>query len=72
MVSIIAMASLAAAFGSVPIAIFEELPSFSNYIPFSQSSPAIPLVIKIPDDPEVDELISKITKKTVFTSRAPL
>ena len=35
-------------------------------------SPVIPLVIAIPDDPEVDELISEVTEATAFVSKTPL
>ena len=53
-------------------AVFEELPSLSDCVPFSPSSSVIPLVIEIPDNPEVDELVSEATEGTVFVSGGPL
>ena len=40
-------------------AVFEELPPLPDCVPLLPSSPVIPLVIEIPDDLEVDELISE-------------
>jgi len=53
-------------------AVFEELPSLPDYVPLLPFSPAIPSVIEIPDDPEVDELISETNKGIVFVSGGPL
>jgi len=72
MVSIIAVATPVMASGSISIAIFKELPSLPDYIPFLQFSPVISLIIKIPDDPEVDKLIFEVIEETVFASRVPL
>jgi len=58
--------------GLVSINTFKELPPLPNYILFPPLSPVIPLVIAIPDDPEVDELISEVTEATAFVSKTPL
>jgi len=53
-------------------AVFEELPPLSDCVPLLPSSPAIPSVIEIPDDPEVDELISETNEGIAFVSGGPL
>jgi len=53
-------------------AVFEELPPLPDCVLLLPSSPAIPSVIEIPDDPEVDELISETNKGIVVVSRGPL
>jgi len=53
-------------------AVFEELPPLPDCVPLLPSSPAIPSVIEIPDDPEVDELISETNKGIAFVSGGPL
>jgi len=53
-------------------AVFEELPPLPDCVPLLPSSPAIPSVIEIPDDPEVDELISETSKGIAFVSGGPL
>jgi len=53
-------------------AVFEELPPLPDCVPLLPSSPAIPSVIEIPDDPEVDELISETNEGVAFVSRGPL
>ena len=72
MVSIIAATTLILAPGLVSINTFEELPPLPDYIPLPLSSPVIPLVIEIPNDLEVDKLISEVTKVTVLVSKTPL
>jgi len=52
--------------------VFEELPPLPDCVPLLPSSPAIPSVIEIPDDPEVDELISETNEGIVFVSEGPL
>ena len=49
-------------------AVFEELPPLPDCIPLLPSSPAIPSVIEIPDDPEVDKLISETNERIAFAS----
>ena len=71
-VSIIAAVTPIMASGLVSINTFKELPPLPNYILFPPLSPVIPLVIAIPDDPEVDELISEVTEATAFVSKIPL
>jgi len=58
--------------GLVSINTFKELSPLPDYILFLPLSPVIPLVIAIPDDPEVDKLISEVTKATAFVSKIPL
>ena len=53
-------------------AVFEELPSLPDCVPLLPSSPVIPSVIEIPDDPEVDELISETNEGIAFVSGGPL
>ena len=53
-------------------AVFEELPPLPDCVPILPSSPIIPTVIDIPDDPEVDELISKTNEGITCVSRGPL
>jgi len=53
-------------------AVFEELPSLPDCVLLLLSSPAIPSVIEIPDDPEVDELISETNEGIVVVSGEPL
>jgi len=53
-------------------AVFEELPPLPDCVPLLPSSPIIPSVIEIPDDPEVDELISEANKGITFVSGGPL
>jgi len=53
-------------------AVFEELPPLPDCVLLLPSSPAIPSVIEIPDDPEVDELISETNKGIAFVSGGPL
>ena len=53
-------------------AVFEEFPPLPDCIPLLLSSPAIPSVIEIPNDPEVDELISETNKEIAFVSGGPL
>jgi len=72
MVSIIAPAISAASSYTLSAAVFEELSPFPEYVPFSLSSPVILSVIKIPDNPEVDKLISEVTEEAMFVSGEPL
>jgi len=65
MASTIVPAILAVPSYMLSTTVFEELPPLPEYVPFSPSSPVIPSVIAIPDDPEV-------TKETVFVSEEPL
>ena len=53
-------------------AVFEELPPLPDCVPLLPSSPVIPSVIEIPDDPEVDELISETNKGIASISGGPL
>ena len=53
-------------------AVFEELPPLPDCVPLLPSSPAIPSAIEIPDDPEVDELISETNEGIAFVSGGPL
>jgi len=53
-------------------AVFEELPPLPDCVPLLPSSPVIPSVIEIPDDPEVDELISKTNEGIASVSGGPL
>jgi len=53
-------------------AVFEEFPPFPDCVPLLPSSPAIPSVIEIPDDPEVDKLISETNEEIAFVSGGPL
>ena len=53
-------------------AVFEELLPLPDCVPLLPSSPAILSVIEIPDDPEVDKLISKTNKGIAFVSEGPL
>ena len=72
MVSIIAAATPIMASGLASISAFKELSPLPAHIPFPPSSPVILLAITIPNDLEVDELISEVTKTTVFVSKIPL
>jgi len=72
MVSTIAPAIPTALSYTLSAAIFEELPPLPECVPFSPSSSVIPSVLEIPDDPEVDELVSEVTEETVFVSGGPL
>jgi len=72
MASTIAPAILAVPSYMLSTTVFEELPPLPEYVPFSPSSPVIPSVIAIPDDPEVDKLVSEVTKETAFVSEEPL
>jgi len=68
--------SIAPALSAVPsymlsAAVLEELPPLPDCVPLLPSSPAIPLVIEIPDDPEVDELISETNEGIVVVSGEP-
>jgi len=72
MISIVAVAALAMASGPGSNTASEELSSLPDYILFLQSSPIISSVIEIPDNSEVAELISEVTKETTFASRVPL
>jgi len=72
MVSIIAAATPIMASGLVSNSAFEELPPLSAHILFLPFSPVIPSAIAIPDDLEVDELISEVTEMMVFVSETPL
>jgi len=72
MVAIVAAATLIMASSLVSINAFEELSPLPDYILFPLSSPVIPLVIEISDDPEVDKLISEVTKMAAFASGTPL
>jgi len=56
----------------ISAAVFEELPPLPDCVPLLPSSPIIPLVIEIPDDPEVDELISKTNEGITLVSGGPL
>jgi len=49
-------------------AVFEELLPLPDCVPLLPSSPAIPSVIDIPDDPGVDELISETNEGIAFVS----
>jgi len=53
-------------------AVFEELPPLSDCVPLLPSSSVIPSVIEIPDDPEVDELISETNEGIASISGGPL
>ena len=53
-------------------AVFEELPPLPDCVPLLPSSPVIPSVIEIPDDPEVDELISETNEGIASISGGPL
>jgi len=53
-------------------AVFEELPPLPDCVPLLLSSPAIPSVIEIPNDPEVDKLISETSEGIAFVSGGPL
>jgi len=53
-------------------AVFKELPPLPDYVPLLLSSPAIPSVIEIPNNPEVDELISETSEGIAFVSGEPL
>jgi len=53
-------------------AVFEELPPLPDCVPLLPSSPVIPSVIEIPNDPEVDELISETNEGIALESRGPL
>jgi len=53
-------------------AVFEELSPLPDCVPLLPSSPAIPSVIEIPNDPKVDELISETSKGIAFVSGEPL
>jgi len=69
--------SIAPALPAVPsymlsAAVFEELPSLPDCALLLSSSPAILSVIEIPDDPEVDELISETNDGIAFVSGGPL
>jgi len=72
MVSTIAPAIPVALSYMLSSAVFEKLPPLPECVLFSPSSPVIPLVIEIPDDPEVDELVSEVTKETMLVSGEPL
>jgi len=72
MVSIIAATTPIMASGLVSISTFKELPPFPAHIPFLPSSSVISSAIAIPDDLEVDELISEVTETAVFVSKTPL
>jgi len=52
-------------------AVFEELPPLPDCVPLLPSSPVIPSVIEIPNDPKVDELISEPNEGITFVSRGP-
>jgi len=52
-------------------AVFEELPPLSDCVLLLPSSPIIPSVIEIPDDPEVDELISETNEGITLVSEGP-
>jgi len=71
MVFPIALALPAAPSYMLSAAVFEELPPLPNCGPLLPSSPAIPSVIEIPDDPEVDKLISETNEGIVFVSGGP-
>ena len=49
-------------------AVFEELSPLPDYVPLLPSSPAILSIIEIPDDPEVDELVSETNEGIAFVS----
>jgi len=53
-------------------AVFEELPPLPDGVPILPSSPIIPTVIEIPDDPEVDELISETNEGVTCVFGGPL
>ena len=53
-------------------AVFEELPPLPDCVPLLPSSLAIPSVIEIPNDPEIDKLISKTNEGIVVVSGEPL
>jgi len=53
-------------------AVFEELPPLPDCVPILPSSPIIPTVIEIPDDPGVDELISETNEGITCVSGGPL
>ena len=53
-------------------AVFEELSPLPDCVPLLPSSPAIPSVIEIPNDPEVDELIFETNEGIAFVSGGPL
>ena len=53
-------------------AVFEELPLLPDCVPLLPSSPVIPSVIEIPDDLEVDELISETNEGIASVSGGPL
>jgi len=53
-------------------AVFEELPSLPDCVPLLPSSPVIPSAIEIPNNPEVDELISKTNEGIASVSGGPL
>jgi len=72
MVSTIASAIPAALSYMLSATVFEELPSLPECVLFLLSSSVIPSVIEIPDDPEVDELVSEVTEEIVFVSGGPL
>jgi len=53
-------------------AVFEEFPPLPDCVPLLPSSPIIPSVIEIPDDPEVDELIYETNAEIASVSGGPL
>jgi len=72
MVFPIALALPAAPSYMLSAAVFEELLPLPDCVPLLLSSPAIPSVIEIPDDPEVDKLVSETNEEIAFVSRGPL
>jgi len=72
MTSVVAAVIPAIASSSLSIAVFKEFPPLPDYILYPLSSPVISSVIDIPDDLEIDELISEVTKMTAFTAGTPL
>jgi len=72
MVFPIAPTLLAAPFYMLSAAVFEELSPLPDYVPLLPSSPAILSVIEIPNDPEVDELVSETNKGIAFVSEGHL